>query len=98
MKLDESYNVMLTWRSIENGWHSWNVAFERKLLKNCGQVLWVKLFPRLESNGRGSDVDTDVAVWTDVEMEPEEVEVGARMYDGPPVVVADELLEASCLA
>jgi hypothetical protein len=89
---------MLTWRSIEKGWHSWNVAFDRKLLKNCGQELWVKLFPRLESNGRGRDADTDVAVWTDVEMEPEEVEVGARMYDGPPVVVADELLEASCLA
>jgi hypothetical protein len=89
---------MLTWRSIENGWHSWNVAFDRKLLKNCGQELWVKLFPRLESNGRGSDVDTEVAVWNDVEVEPEEVEVGARMYDGPPVVVADELLEASCLA
>ena len=25
---------MLTWRSIEKGWHSWNVAFDRKLLKN----------------------------------------------------------------
>ncbi len=59
-----------------------------KLLKNCGQELWVKLFPRLESNGRGSDVDTDVAVCIDVETEPEEVEDGARMCDGPPVVVA----------
>ena len=60
----------------------------------------MKLFPRLESNGRGSDVDTDVAVWIDVETETEEVVVedGARMYDGPPVVVADELLESSCLA
>ena len=89
---------MLTWRSIEKGWHSWNVAFDRKLLKNCGQELSVKLFPRLESNGRGSDVDTDVAVCIDVETEAEEVEDGARMYDGPPVVVADELLESSCLA
>lgn len=60
----------------------------------------MKLFPRLESNGRGSDVDTDVAVWIDVETETEEVVVddGARMYDGSPVVVADELLGTSCLA
>ena len=60
----------------------------------------MKLFPRLESNGRGSDVDTDVAVWIDVETETEEVVVedGARMYDGSPVAVADELLGASCLA
>ena len=70
-------------------------------MKNCGQELWVKLFPRLESNGRGSDVDTDVAVCIDVETETEgveEVEDGARMYDGSPVVVADELVESSCLA
>ena len=58
----------------------------------------MKLFPRLESNGRGSDVDTDVAVCIDVETGPEGVEDGARMYNGPPVVVADELLESSCLA
>jgi len=71
-------------------------VFDKKLLKNCGHEVSVKLFPRLESNGRGSDVDTDVAVWIDVETE--EVEDGARMYDDPVVVVADELLESSCLA
>ena len=56
----------------------------------------MKLLPILESNGRGRDVDTDAAVSIDVEME--KVEDGARIPDDPAVVVADELLESSCLA
>jgi hypothetical protein len=85
-----------TWRSKENGRHSWKVALDRKSLKNCGQEGWVKLSPILESKGRGSDVETGVATWTD--SETEEVEDGARIHDDPVVVVADELLESSCLA
>jgi hypothetical protein len=87
---------MLTCRSIENGRHSWKVELERKLLKNCGQEDSVKLFPMLVSKGRGSDVETGVATWVD--SETDEVEDGARMPDDPVVVVADELLESSCLA
>jgi hypothetical protein len=56
----------------------------------------VKLLPILESNGRGRDVDRDVAVWIDEETE--EVEDGARILYDSDVVVADELLESSCLA
>ena len=70
--------------------------FDKKSLKNCGHEDWVKLFPILESNGRGSAVDTDVAVWIDVETD--EAEEGARIRDDPAVVDADELLESSCLA
>lgn len=55
----------------------------------------MKLFPILESNGRGRDVEREDAVWIDVETE---VEDGARIPDDPAVVVADELLESSCLA
>jgi hypothetical protein len=56
----------------------------------------VKLFPILVSKGRGSDVETGVAICID--SETDEVEDGARMPDDPVVVVADELLESSCLA
>lgn len=47
-------SVRLTLSRRENGRHSWKVPFERKLLKNVGQVWLVKFLPRLVSNGAGS--------------------------------------------
>ena len=87
---------MHTCRSIENGRHSWKVVFERKSLKNCGQDCSVKLLPILVSNGRGSEVDTGVAVC--INSETEDVEDEAGIPEEPAVVAVDELLESSCLA
>ena len=93
-------NMMLTWRRREKGRHSLKVSLLRKLLKNSGQEGSVKLFPRLESKGRGKSVD----IGADATMEDSEIDdvvEGAGMPDDPSAVadvVAGELLESSCRA
>lgn len=56
------FRERLTCKRREKGMQSWKVLFERKVLKNCGQEVVVKLFPRLVSKGRGSELTVGVAV------------------------------------
>jgi len=52
---------------MESGRQSLNDALAKKASKNSGQLGEVKLLPRLESNGLGSDVwSVGVAVLSDV--------------------------------
>lgn len=78
-----------TCRSKEKGKQSWNVEFDRKLLKNAGQLGEVKLLPRLVSKGIGrSSCGNEVAVWIPNNDELAcPAAVGAGMNDG----VADML-------
>lgn len=57
----------LTCKSMESGRQSLNDVLAKKASKNSGQLGEVKLLPRLESNGLGSDVrSVGVAVLSDV--------------------------------